>query len=153
MPELSKHADITGDTGPINNFITDLGAAIEQDTSRWTIPSREQEPDEQQQQMAQQDAELEMAKKQADLQKVSAEAEGQQIQNEAAIQELNAPPEVEGEVSMEDAAMLAAEEEIKLNSLRAQEELKIESMGLENALELQFQEDLNKLKMDAASVN
>lgn len=153
LPELSKHADITGDTGPINNFITDLGAAIEQDTSRWTIPSREQEPDEQQQQLAQQDAELEMAKKQADVQKAAAEAEGQQIQNQATIQEMQQPPETEGEVDAGDAAMMAAEEEIKLSSMQAQEELKLESMELENALELQLQKDLNQLKMEAASVN
>ena len=54
LPELSKHADATGDTKPINAYFRSLGDALDQDVSEWQMGSRRPEPSPEQQQMAQQ---------------------------------------------------------------------------------------------------
>lgn len=67
LPELSKHADATGDTKPINAYFRSLGDALDQDVSEWQMGSRRPEPSPEQQQMAQQQAQLQAASMQADI--------------------------------------------------------------------------------------
>lgn len=154
FPELSKHADMTGDTQPLNNFIEDLGLAMDQDTTRWTVPDRSKEPDEQQQQIAQQDAELEMARKQAEVQKLSAQAEGEQIRNASLAKEMQEP--MEGEVQGEadqDSYLKALQAEFDLGMRQAEKQIELESKMAENELDLQFQRDMNQLKLEAQSAS
>ncbi|MAT51127.1 MAG: hypothetical protein CMK32_08085 [Porticoccaceae bacterium] len=152
FPELSKHAEITGDTEPINNFIEDMGAAMEQDTKRWTLPSREQQPDPEQEEMAKEQARLELADKSADVSKKQAETEGQSIENEKLIQEMQLG-EVGGEVNDQELQRQVAEQEMNLAAKQAEEYIKLDSMQAENELELEFQKELNDLKLDAASAS
>lgn len=147
FPELSKHAEITGDTSPINNFIEDLGTAMDQDTGRWAIPSRQQPPDEQQQAMQQQAQELEMAERQAKIQKMTAEANNYDADSQARIAEL----EMMGE-SGDDMAVKAAEAEMNLRAKEAEQMMNLEATAAEKAIELQFQQDMQMLDRDAAEV-
>jgi hypothetical protein len=149
FPELSKHAQITGDTVPINNFISDLGVAMDQDTNRWAIPSRQQEPDEQQMQLQQQQAELDLAEKQARVQKLTAEAENYAADSEARLAELDGMGDGEaGEGAEMDRK--AAEMQMNMQAKEMESMLGIESMAAEKALELQFQQDMRQLDRDAS---
>lgn len=149
FPELSKHADITGDTQPLNNFIEDLGAATEQDTSRWTVPDRRQEPDEEQLEMQRQAQEMEMAEKQAKIQKLTAEAGNYDADSQARL--ARAEADMQGE-SGDDMAMKAAEMEMNLMAKEAEEIMNLESMAAEKALDLQYEQDMRILDRDAAQV-
>lgn len=42
IPELSKHADVTGDTSPLNAFIRAQGKAMDQATDDWMMSDRRQ---------------------------------------------------------------------------------------------------------------
>lgn len=147
FPELSKHADITGDTEPLNNFIEDLGMAMDQDTSRWTLPSRQQEPSPEEQQIQQQAAQIEQAKAQAEVAKMAAEAEGKQIENQRMAQ-----GEVEGEVP-DDSAQKAREAQLALAQKQAEEQLKLEALGMEKAIELDHMSQMKQLEREAAEAS
>tara|TARA_R110002020_G_scaffold471783_1_gene699147 strand:- start:326 stop:3112 length:2787 start_codon:yes stop_codon:yes gene_type:complete len=87
MPELSKHAEVTTDTGPINNMISKWGDSIEQDMDSFKMSERtppppspeEQEAQQKQTEMQQQMLELELqilqAKSQGEQQKMASAAE------------------------------------------------------------------------------
>lgn len=70
LPLLDKHADVTGDTGPVNAAIRLWGESADQDVAEFEMgPRQQQPPDEQTQQMQQQQMQLEMGKLQTDVQK------------------------------------------------------------------------------------
>lgn len=71
VPELSKHADVTGDTGPLNSYIKAYGRAIEQDVADFEMGPRSPGPEAMQ--AAQEQAELEKQKLQADVEKSQAD--------------------------------------------------------------------------------
>lgn len=149
MPELSKHADITGDTEPLNNFIEDIGLAMDQDTTRWTIPSRQQEPDENAMAMQQQMQELDMAERQARVQKLMAEAGNKQAQGEAALAQIELDAQDNTDAEMARKAM---EMEMNLQAREMEEALKLDSLAVENALDLQMKADMQQLERDAMEV-
>jgi len=146
MPEFSKHADITGDTEPLNNFIQDIGSAIDQDTSRWMIPSRKQEPDEEQMAIQQQMQELEMAERQAKIQRLVADAGNKQAMAEYTMSEANSDDQ-------EDMMRVAMKGEIEVDQMMAKEAIKLQSLAAEHDLDLQMKADMNLLAMDAAQAS
>jgi len=146
MPEFSKHADITGDTEPLNNFIQDIGKAIDQDTSRWTIPSRKQEPDEQQMAMQQQMQDLEMAERQAKIQKLVADAGSKQAIAEQVMSEASSDPE-------EEMMRIAMKDDMEVDQMMTKEAIKLQSLAAEHDLDLQMKADMNLLEMDAAQAS
>lgn len=76
VPELSKHADVTGDTGPINAFIKQWGDAQDFDITGFQMgPRVPQAPPPEQQQMQQQMQQLEAGKLQAEIAKTNADAQ------------------------------------------------------------------------------
>lgn len=145
LPELSKHADITGDTDPLNAFIQAMGLAMDQDTSSWNIPSREQEPDEAQQQAQQQIQELDMAERQARIEKLMADATNKQATGEAALLKAGAQAEDTSEV---DIARKALEMQMDLEAKEMEEALRLESLAAEKSLDLQMQADLQQMQAD-----
>lgn len=76
FPELSKHADVTGDTNPVNALARKWAESIDLEVDDMLmgprVPQQPEMPPEQQQ-MMQQEAQLEMAKLQADVQKSQAD--------------------------------------------------------------------------------
>jgi hypothetical protein len=160
FPELSKHADITGDTEPLNNFIEDIGSAMDQDTTRWAIPSRQQEPSEEEQQaqmQAQQQAQqIEQAMSQAQIQKMTAEAEAKKAQALKMAMEAEEQPEqmeqgeVQGEVQG-DPLMRAAETELELAKRQMEEEIKLDALAAQKGIELEHQRAMKNMDAEYAS--
>jgi len=151
MPELSKHADITGDTGPLNNFIEDIGLAIDQDTSRWTIPDRSPpEPDPEAQEMQKQLAMAELASKQAAVKKLAAEASGKDMANAKMLYDMESG-ESQGEDFETELQMRAAEMDMELASVQAQTDMDLQASAMERQMELDYQRQVNQLKADAES--
>ena len=82
LPEISKHADVTGDTRPINAFFDSLGKAMDQSTEGWQMGPREpQQPESSPEEIqAQQQAEqMEMAKLEAEVTGKQLDAQSKQI--------------------------------------------------------------------------
>lgn len=67
FPELSKQADITGDTEPLNALIRMWGKAIDMDVKDMLMGPRAPEPSEEQMAAEQQAQQMEMAKQQAEI--------------------------------------------------------------------------------------
>lgn len=44
IPEMSRIAQTTGDSGPLNKFIKSLGDAMDQDVSEWVLPNLSTQP-------------------------------------------------------------------------------------------------------------
>lgn len=152
FPELSRHAQLTGDTAPMNNFIEDLGLAMEQDTSRWAVPDRQQEPDEEAMQSQQMMQQLAAAKEEAEVQKKLAQAENISMAAAKIAKEIGdsdaQPSEVDEEFMRQ--SMLR---ELEFQAKQAEESLKLDSKAAENELDLMYQQDLNMLRNDANSVS
>lgn len=129
LPELSKHADATGDTGPINEFIRSYGDSIEQDTSAWVMGDRvPMPPSPEVQQMQQAQMDLEMQKLQADVQKSQVDAEAKQ--SEAAM----AGEQMAMQLQMESAK---GEQELALKREEAQLNLQTDAMAAQQQLEIE----------------
>jgi hypothetical protein len=80
FPELSKHADMTGDTQPLNAMLRQWGEAIDMDVSGIQMGQRAPSPpSEEEQQIQQQQQQMEMQQQQAELAKVQAETQGKQV--------------------------------------------------------------------------
>lgn len=82
-PELSKHADATGDTGPLNNFIDRWGKTMEMDMTGLQmgqrVPMPPPPPPPEVQQQMQQQAQMQQAMMQADLQGKQLDVQGKGI--------------------------------------------------------------------------
>lgn len=127
IAELSKHADMTGDTGPLNAFIRLQGEAIEQNTSELEMGPRVPMPAPPEvQQMQQQQMELESQKLQADVMK--AQADAQAVQQEAAN----------------------AEQMLAVQMQQKQMELQFDSARGEQALQLEREKAGMQLQLEAA---
>ena len=87
LPELSKHADITGDTGPINRLLDAYGKAIQQDLKPIAMGQRAPAPpppevQQQQQQQQQQEQQAQQAEQQAKQQEQQQKIQIQQLQQQ-----------------------------------------------------------------------
>ena len=138
VPELSKHADITGDTNPLNRFFTLYGEAIDMDMSGLQMgPRTPAPPPPEVQQQMQQQAEMENAKLQAEVEVKRIEAQLKQI--EMQIKQL----EVQGEGQELQQKERQAQMELQFDQAEHQQEMqqKREEMMLDLELkraEMQF---------------
>jgi hypothetical protein len=162
LPEMSKQADITGDTGPINSFFRSLGKNLDIETKEWefaertpNIPEPTPEQEQQQAQMMQaqqmqmqmemQKQQLELEAKSLDVQAKQAEAAGQSadMQAEAARKQMELDFDVaQRQQDMQAQQMLAAMNAEK-QSADAQADISKQSMDLQmeqlrRAQELKF---------------
>tara|TARA_R110002110_G_scaffold54219_3_gene155842 strand:+ start:1207 stop:4125 length:2919 start_codon:yes stop_codon:yes gene_type:complete len=89
MPEFSKHADATTDTGPLNKLLSKWGKSIDQDMDDFQIGPRAPAPNPEQQQAQQQQAAN--IQKQFDLQmqllQVKAQSEQQKMQTQMQVEQ------------------------------------------------------------------
>jgi len=90
MPEFSKHADTTSDTGPLNKLLDKWGKSIDQDMSDFQIGPRTPPPPGPEQQQAAQ-AQQANVQKQFDLQmqllQVKAQSEQQKMQSQMQVEQ------------------------------------------------------------------
>tara|TARA_R100000458_G_scaffold59876_1_gene72401 strand:+ start:4312 stop:7041 length:2730 start_codon:yes stop_codon:yes gene_type:complete len=79
MPELSQHANTTGDTNPLNSMISKWGDSIDQDMGEFQMgPRTPPEPSPEEQQAQQQQIEMQQQMLQLELQILQAKAQGEQ---------------------------------------------------------------------------
>lgn len=113
LPEVGKHADMTGDTGPVNRVFEMLGESIEQDMSGVKMGPRVPQPPppevaQQQQQMMEMDMAATQAKTQAEL--VKAQAAMAQASTDAQNNLLDA------QLSREELQQRGVEAQLEANS-------------------------------------
>lgn len=97
FPELSKHADMTGDTNPVNTFMQMACDANELRGGEGLQMGQRvpQPPPPEVAQMQQQETDLNMQKLNSDVQKAQLAVQKAQVDLQKAMAELNAPGEVE----------------------------------------------------------
>ena len=140
VPELSKHADVTGDTGPINALVVHYGEAAELDVSDYRMgPRVPQPPPPEQAQAMQQMQQLEAGKLQAETQKISAEAQAVQAEAGGKGQE--------AQVKMQEAQMKLqfdqADAAAKMQADREKNQADLQMKGIE----LVFDQQRNQMEM------
>ena len=87
MPELSKHAEITSDTGPLNNMITKWGQSIDQDMTEFQMgPRKPAPPDPAAAQAAQAQQQAQQQMIQLQMQLLQAKAQGEQMKAQSQMQ-------------------------------------------------------------------
>ncbi len=156
VPEFSKHADVTGDTGPINHWVENWGDITQQDVDGYLMGERKAaEPDPevlaQQQQMQEQQMQFEMQKLGAEAQKSQlaaqkaqvdavtaekkAEAEIQRASAESGLKQLELQikqAEAESGISIKHQEMSLKREETAMNMELAAAELQAKEAESEN---------------------
>jgi len=164
FPELSKHADITFDTGPLNNLLVKLGDAHEMDMQGLTMQTRQPQPPpppppEVQQQMQQQQ-QMEQAKMQAELQLKQMDAQIKQIEVQIKQMELQLKQvEAQNEVQAANVEMQKEQMKLQLEQVKGQQKMEQEKMKAEmdmqvaiqkGQVELQQTEQEGEIKMQQA---
>lgn len=157
FPELSKHADVTHDTNPLNELLRRLGNAHEMDMEGLTMGPRQPAPPppEAQQQMQQQ-AQMEMAKIQSEVTTSQIEAQIKQVdmqikQIDLQIRQLEAQAEAAGvNVDMQKAQMgMQADMQKTQMGLQADmQRTQLEMQRDQAKLQLEMQSGQNKMALD-----
>jgi hypothetical protein len=156
FPELSKHADVTGDTNPVNSFIQTWGEAIEQDVDGLMMGQRQQAPpSEEAQQQQQMMLQFEQQKMQAEVQKAGLEV--QKIQADVQIGGQKA--QIEGQLSSIKLQTAAQEAQIDMQVKQADIALQTQEAELRQAemqgkmLESQLKIEQQKASTEQATIN
>lgn len=139
IAELSKHADATGDTGPLNAFIQMTGEAMNQSFDDVLMgPRVPMPPPPEAMQMQQQQMELEAAKLQADVEKSQADAQATAMEAQNA-QEMLAAEMQQKQMELEFEAA-KGEQELQLERDKAMLQMQIEQAKAQSQMELQQQQ-------------
>ncbi|MAH50423.1 hypothetical protein CMI37_31670 [Candidatus Pacearchaeota archaeon] len=138
FPTLDKHADMTGDTGPLNAFIDNWGEALQMEVDEIKMGPRQQqvspEQEQQQQQMLQfeqQDREAELQKKQLELQKI-------QLDSQSATQRL--------QIDQQKAQLDIQRSQVQLETAAQQAQLE---MGVKEADAADKQQDAELKRVES----
>lgn len=163
LAELSKHADVTGDTKPLNSFIAAVGDSIEQDTSDWVMGDRvPMPPPPEAAQMQQAQMDLEMQKLQADVQKSqmdaqakATDAQSKQMLAEMKSQEMQAGLQFD---AMRGQQQLQLEQEktaakLQADAAKAQQQMQLEvaKAALDMQVERERQQQQMQIEREAAA--
>lgn len=152
FPELSKHADATGDTNPINAIIQKWGEAVDEDVDDMMMGERKPKPDDQAVQMQMQMQQAEIEKTQADAEKSKADAAATM----AELQGGDAQAQVEAEKAQVEMQTMMQKAEIDLaaKQQKMQMDAEIAMLKLEmqkQKMELDAIQGQMKLKMESDS--
>jgi hypothetical protein len=152
FPELSKHADATFDTQPLNALIEKWGEAVEMDVSGMLMGPRQPQSDPAQEQMLQQQMQMEQAKIQADVQKsqaaiqkvmLDAQSKQQQTQMDMAA----AQQQMQMDMQMGQQELAIKREEAQLKAQMEQLKLKLEQIKGQQAMQMEQQKGQQQLQM------
>lgn len=146
LPMLQQYATDTGDTEPLNAFLSQLGASMEQDVTAWRLGPWRPEPDPQQQQQQELLLQFEQAKQQAELtikqvdaQKAQLEVQQTQMEVQKATLELQLQAESGG------VDLQAKQLEFVFDQQEHQQEL--QQQDEEHQLNLQHQQQEHMLNL------
>lgn len=138
LPELSKHADVTGDTGPANAVIQRYCDAIQFDGSDLVMGERvPMPPDPQMVEMQQQQMQLEMAKMQADAEKSQMDAQAKAADVQIAQQQA-------------EREALQADQQMQLDAASRQMELQFDQAKGEQQLQLEREKAALQMQVEKA---
>ncbi len=141
LAELSKHADITGDTAALNGFIKALGETMDQDVSEWEMGPRQQSPpDPQVMELQQQQQQMEMGKAQAELQ-------GKQLDVDIKSIEL-AIKQAESQKDAGDSQIELAKKQLDLEFENERRIAELEHADDKHIQDLEHAEDSHEQSMD-----
>ena len=135
MPEFSKHADTTSDTGPLNKLLSKWGKSIDQDMDDFQIGPRTPPPpgpEQQQQQQAAQQAqqkqfEMQMQLLQAKTQQEQLKTQAQAAQSQANLQNLQIKAQADlakAQTAQQQAAAKAELDAVKIQLAQLQGEIR-----------------------------
>lgn len=154
LPELSKHADATGDTGPLNSFIATYGEAIDQDTESWMMGDRvPMPPPPEVQQMQQAQMDLEMQKLQADVQKSHVDAEAKQAESAMAGEQMAMQLQMDAAKGEQELSLKREEAQLKLqaDAAAAQQQMEIEQVKAQASLMLETAKQRQQMELQRES--
>ena len=154
LPELSKHADATGDTGPLNSFIATYGEAIDQDTESWMMGDRvPMPPPPEVQQMQQAQMDLEMQKLQADVQKSQVDAEAKQAESAMAGEQMAMQLQMDAAKGEQELSLKREEAQLKLqaDAAAAQQQMEIEQVKAQASLMLETAKQRQQMELQRES--
>jgi len=149
MPEFSKHADATSDTGPLNLLLSKWGKSIDQDMDDFEIGPRTPPPPgpeqqaaaEAQQQAQQQQFDLQMQLLQAKAQQEQLKTQAQQSASQANLQNMQIKAQSDMAKAQTDQQQAAAKQEL--------DAVKIQLTQLQGELRRQEAELLSKTRYEA----
>lgn len=101
LPLAQQYAQETGDTGPLNNYLEQVGESMEMQEPPLQLPPWQPKPDPQQQAMAEADQQLELRKKAAEAGHKEAQAQKTLVDAAATAQDSQIPGGVIGEMRHE----------------------------------------------------
>lgn len=148
LPLMQQYATITGDSGPLNNMVADLGDAIEQPTHRWKMGPWAPNIPPEAQQMQQEGAQAEVDNTKADTQLKMAQASEKANSREAKQMELQfeaaksqqeiKQKQVEGQMKLALEAQ-KAKMDMHVASQKAGQEMQIEQAKTANTMSMEQQ--------------
>lgn len=149
MPEFSKHADATSDTGPLNKLISKWGKSIDQDMDDFEIGPRTPPPPgpeaaqaaQAQQQAQQQQFELQMQLLQAKAQQEQLKTQAQVASSQANLQNLQIKAQSDMAKAQTDQQQAAAKAEL--------DSIKIQLTQLQGEIRRQEAEQLAQTRYEA----
>jgi hypothetical protein len=156
FPELSKHADATTDTNPLNALIEMWGRAIDMDVTKLQLDKRlplqfqpefQQQQAQQQQQGQQQQQEAQQQQQQMEMQKMqmSAQESQQKVQTEAMKQQgMQVKTQAEMMKMQQQQQMAAMEAQLK------QQLMQLEMMKAQTDMQLGAAQGQQAMQLDAA---
>lgn len=119
FPVLKEYAEVTGDSGPLNNFLETFGESIDQDLRQWRMGPWTPAADPAMQEMQQMMAQLEQAKLQADVMKSEMDAQKTQMEIQKAQVEME-KTKIEAMQSMNQGEQEAQARQLELQFDRAE---------------------------------
>lgn len=141
LPEMSKHADVTGDTRPMNAFLKRMGESMEMSVEDMLMGPRQPPEGED---PAQQ---LEFQKMQGEVEKTQYEVEGKKLDNIGKRLELEGNVDIEKEqMKMHLEAQKAAQQ---MQAAQAKSVEDLEAQRAKNDEALDFQREKNQLALEA----
>jgi len=162
FPELSKHADATGDTNPINALIKHWGEAIEENVDDMMMGQRRPPPDDEMANMQKEQMQLTNQKTGAEVQKITADAQLSQVEavvKQTEIQTAGAEVEkAQLESEGERQKMMAAMQKMQMDLQKDHAELQMKAEGFQQKLaadqqsgEVKIAQGAQKLELDKAA--
>lgn len=125
LPILDKHADVTGDTGAVNEMVRKLGESVQMDTTELTMGDRvPMPPPPEVMEMQQQQMQMEMAKLQADAEKSQMDAQAKAADVQIAQQQAAQDMQIAEQQLQMDAA--GKQMELEFDQAKGEQQLQLE---------------------------
>lgn len=148
LPIMQQYATLTGDSGPLNNMIEDLGTSIEQPTWRWKMGDWAPNIPPETQQLQQAGAQAEVENTQADTQLKLAQAQEKASSKEDKQLELQFKA-AESEMDLKQKAV-EGKMKLALEAQSAQMKMQVEAQKAGQQMQLDRAQMANQMQLEQA---